>query len=45
MHKNIGPALKSATTLLHVKKELVKLFKVTRKKAGGALSESVMLPE
>ena len=34
MHKNIGPALKSATSLFHVKKELVELFKVTRKQAG-----------
>lgn len=43
MHKNIGPSLKSATSLLHVEKELVKLFKTTKKHAGGgALPESVM---
>ncbi len=35
MHKNIGPALKNATTLSHVKKELVKLFEVTRNKNGN----------
>ena len=30
MHKNIGPALKSAKTLNHVREELIKLFKVTK---------------
>lgn len=32
MHKNIGPSLKSAKTLHHVKRNLVKLFEITRKK-------------
>lgn len=32
MEKNIGPALRNAKTLLHVKKELVKLFETTKKK-------------
>lgn len=31
MHKDIGAALKNVTTLLDVKKELVKLFEITRK--------------
>ena len=30
MHKNIGPALKSAKNLIHVREELVKLFKTTK---------------
>lgn len=37
MKKNIRSALKSATSLLHVKKELVKLFKATKKQAGGGI--------
>lgn len=35
MHKSIGPALKSATSLFHVEKELVKLLKATRQQEGG----------
>lgn len=38
MEKNIGPALKSATSLFHVKKELIKLFKVTKNQAGGGIT-------
>lgn len=34
MEKIIGPSLKSATTLLHIKGKLVKLFKNTKKKNG-----------
>lgn len=34
MHKNIGPALTSSTTLHHVKRNLVKLLKITKKKNG-----------
>lgn len=37
MEKNIGSALKSATSLFQVKKELVKLFKATRKQTGGGI--------
>lgn len=32
MHKDIGPSLKSAKTLHHVKRDLVKLFKTTKEK-------------
>lgn len=32
MEKNIGPVLKNAKTLLHVKKEMVKLFENTKEK-------------
>lgn len=38
MEKNIGLALKTATTLLHVEKELVKLFKTTKTHAGGGIT-------
>jgi len=31
MHKNIGPALRNTKTLIHVREELIKLFKITRK--------------
>ena len=34
MHKNIGPALKNTKTLIHVRDELIKLFKTTKKKNG-----------
>lgn len=37
MEKNIGPALKNATTLFHVKKELIKLFKATKNQTGGGI--------
>ena len=35
MHKNIAPALKNATTLQHIKEELIKLFKAARNKNGN----------
>lgn len=35
MHKNIGFALKNATTLDHVKKELIKVFEIARNKNGN----------
>lgn len=34
MHKDIGPSLKSAKTLHHVKRDLVKLFRITKKKSS-----------
>lgn len=37
MGKNIRSALKSARSLVHVKKELIKLFKVTKNQAGGGI--------
>lgn len=37
MHKDIGSSLRSAKTLHHVKRDLVKLFKTTKKQAGGGI--------
>ncbi len=38
MHKDIIPALKFATSLLHVEKELIKLLRTTKQQSGGGIT-------